>query len=199
VCRRVLGKEVKSYSDTVSEDSTFLDLPLIEMVNHACQDADFALRLYPALSRGLKERCIARQFRENTMRHLGRLSNLEFHGMAIDVERLRRIKRRISRRAEHLRSSICTTAGRVVDLEAHEDLAAVLRETAQLQGDIGPRRATMSALEQLVPTITEERVPPLFGTVSQKNGFRPLSDVALQRFWVLGRPWTVPSSIAVEW
>ena len=130
VCRRVLGKEVKSYSDTVSDDSTFLDLPLIEMVNHACQDADFALRLYPALSRGLEERCIARQFRKNTMKHLRRLSNLEFHGMAIDVERLLRIQKRILRRAEHLRNSICTTAGRVVDLEAQEDLAAVLRETA---------------------------------------------------------------------
>jgi hypothetical protein len=133
----------------VSDDSTFLDLPLIEMVNHACQDADFALRLYPALSHELEERCIAGQFRKHAMKHLERLSNLEFDGMAIDLERVRRIQKRISRRAEHLRMSICTTVGRVVDLESREDLAAVLRETAQLQSYVGPRRATMSALEQL--------------------------------------------------
>ena len=75
----------------MSDDSTFLDLPLIEMVNHACQDADFALRLYPALSDQLEERCIARQFREHSMKHLERLSNLEFDGMAIDLERVGRI------------------------------------------------------------------------------------------------------------
>jgi DNA polymerase I len=149
VCKRILGKEIKSYSDTVSDDSTFLDLPLIEMVNHACQDADFALRLYPALSDQLEERCIARQFREHTMKHLERLSNLEFDGMAIDLERVGRIRKRISRRAEHLRLSICTTVGRVVDLASQEDLAAVLRETAQLQGYVGPRRVTVSTLEHL--------------------------------------------------
>ncbi|HEY3618099.1 MAG TPA: hypothetical protein VGK96_14910, partial [Candidatus Sulfotelmatobacter sp.] len=149
VCKRILGKEIKSYSDAVSDDSTFLDLPFIEMVNHACQDADFALRLYLALSDQLEERCIAKQFREHTMKHLERLSNLEFDGMAIDLEMVGRIRKRISRRAEHLRLNICTTVGRVVDLGSQEDLAAVLRETAQLQGYVGPRRVRVSTLEHL--------------------------------------------------
>jgi hypothetical protein len=149
VCKRILGKEIKSYSDIVSDDSSFLDLPLIEMVNHACQDADFALRLYPALSDQLEERCIARQFREHTMKHLERLSNLEFNGMAIDLERVGRIQKRILTRAEHLRLSICTTVGRVVDLGSHEELAAVLRKIPQLQGYVGSRRVTVSTLEHL--------------------------------------------------
>ena len=149
VCKRILGKKIKSYSDAVSDDSTFLDLPFIEMVNHACQDADFALRLYPALSDQLEERCIAKQFREHTMKHLERLSNLEFDGMAINLEMVGRIRKRISRQAEHLRLNICTTVGRVVDLGSQEDLAAVLRETAQLHGYVGARRVRASTLEHL--------------------------------------------------
>jgi hypothetical protein len=39
----------------------------------------------------------------------------------------------------------------------------------------------------LVPTFTEERVPPFFGTSSRKNGFGVLSVAALWRFWVLAQ------------
>jgi hypothetical protein len=49
--------------------------------------------------------------------------------------------------------------------------------------------AVKEAETQLVPTITEGRIPPLFGFVSQKNGFRRLSDAALHRFWVLVAVW----------
>src|SRR5258706_2770624 len=88
VCKRYLEKEIKSYSDLVSDDSTFLDLPLREMVNHACQDADVTRQLYSVLLTELQERGIADQFLNHTMEHLQRLANLEFDGVAVDVGQL---------------------------------------------------------------------------------------------------------------
>ena len=80
------------YSDVVSDGSTFLDLPLREMVNHACQDADMTRRLYPVLLAQLQKRGIAGQFFNHTMKHLQRLGNLEFDGIAVNVGRIDRIK-----------------------------------------------------------------------------------------------------------
>ena len=149
VCKRFLGKDIKSYSDLVSDGSTFLDLPLREMVNHACQDADVTRRLYPVLLAQLQERGITEQFLNHTMKHLQRLANLEFDGVAIDVGRLDRIKQHLVEQTTRLRSEIFTMAGKVFDLESHQALSEVLREVANLRGYIGPRRMTVSALEYL--------------------------------------------------
>jgi DNA polymerase I len=149
LCKRCLGKEIKSYSDLVSDGSTFLDLPLREMVNHACQDADMTRRLYPVLLAQLQERGIARQFVNYTMEHLRRLGNLEFDGIAVNAGRIDRIKERLVRRITRLRSEIFTMIGKDFDLDSQQTLSDVLREVAKLRGYIGPRRITVSALEHL--------------------------------------------------
>jgi DNA polymerase I len=149
VCKRYLGKEIKSYSDLVSDGNSFLDLPFREMVNHACQDADMTRRLYPVLLAQLQERGITGQFFNHTMKHLRCLANLEFDGMAVNVRRIDRIKGHLLERVTRLRSEIFTMVGRDFDLESQESLSAVLREVADLRGYIGPRRITVSSLEHL--------------------------------------------------
>jgi DNA polymerase-1 len=149
ICKRYLGKDIKSYSDLVSDGSTFLDLPLREMVNHACQDADVTRRLYPVLLAQLQERGITEQFLNHTMKHLQRLADLEFDGVAVDVGQLDRIKEHLVEQATRPRSEIFTIVGKVFDLESHQALSEVLREVANLRGYIGPRRLTVSALEHL--------------------------------------------------
>ncbi len=149
VCKRYLGKDIKPYSDLVSDGSTFLDLPLKEMVNHACQDADMTRRLYPVLLAQLQKRGITEQFLNHTMGHLQRLAHLEFDGVAVDVGRLDRIKEHLVEQVTRLRSEIFTMVGKVFDLESHEALSEVLREVANMRGYIGPRRMTVSALEHL--------------------------------------------------
>lgn len=149
VCKRYLGKEIKSYSDLVSDGSTFLDLPLKEMVSHACQDADITRRLYPVLLAQLKERGITGQFFNHTMEHLRRLANYEFIGIAVNVGRLDRIKEFLLEQETRLRLEICAMAGKDFDLESQQAILEVLREVANLKGYIGPRRLTVSALEHL--------------------------------------------------
>jgi len=149
VCKRYLGKDIKSYSDLVSDGSTFPDLPLREMVNHACQDADVTRRLYPVLLAQLQERGITERFMNHTMGHLKRLAHLEFDGVAVDIGQLDRIKEHLMEQVTRLRSEIFTMVGKVFDLESNQELSEVLREVANSGGYIGPRRMTVSALEHL--------------------------------------------------
>ena len=149
VCKRYLEKEIKSYSDLVSDGSTFQDLPLKEMVNHACQDADITRRLYPVLLAQLKEKGITGQFFNHTMEHLRRLANFEFIGIAVNIGRIDRIKEHLLEQDTRLRSEICAMAGKDFDLESQQAILEVLREVANLKGYIGPRRITVSALEHL--------------------------------------------------
>jgi DNA polymerase-1 len=125
VCKRYLRKDIKSYSDLVSDGNTFLDLPLREMVNHGCQDADVIRRLYPVLLAQLQERGITEQFLNHTMEHLRRLANLEFDGIAVDVGRVDRIRENLVEQATRLRSEVFTMVGRVFDLESHQELSEV--------------------------------------------------------------------------
>jgi len=149
VCKQILGVKIESYSDVVGDAKTFLNIPLAAMANHACQDADYAFRLYPVLSDQLKDKKIFRQFLDCTMKDLRWLSSLEFHGIAVDLDKVGRLRRHLLKRAERLNICIRGIAGRVVDVGSHDDLKAVVSETAQLRDSIGARRFTISTLEQI--------------------------------------------------
>ena len=149
VCKRCLGKEIKSYSDVVSAGSTFLDLPLRDVADHACQDADMSLRLYPVLLARLQERTIAAQFFNHIMLQLVRLANLEFDGIAVDTGRIEGLRDNVLQQMNRLRAEIVAIAGKECDINSQDGLFEVLRETAMVRGYVVPRRITESTLEHL--------------------------------------------------
>jgi DNA polymerase-1 len=149
LCERCLGKKIKAYSDVVNPGSTFLDLPLREMANHACQDADMTKRLYPVLLAQLQERSITGQFFKNTMVDLLRLCVFEFEGIAVNIKRIDRIIEKLIGRIDRLKSQLFAKVGKEFDIESPRMLSDVLREAAKLRGYIEPRRITASTLEHL--------------------------------------------------
>ena len=82
----------------MGENRTFLDLPLKVMVNHAGQDADMALRLYPVLLAQLKERGIAAQYFEETVPLIAQLAELELHGLRVKEHGIDRVRRCLAKR-----------------------------------------------------------------------------------------------------
>lgn len=152
VTKRLLGKEIESYSDLVDEGSSFLDLPFREMVNHGCQDADMTFRLYPVLLAQLEERGITGQFLNQSMGLLHRLAKLEFDGIAVDVGGIDEIRQRFVEEGARLRSEICSMVGKVFDCESEQELSEILREVPSLRCHIAPRKVTLSMLEQLAIT-----------------------------------------------
>ena len=168
VTKRLLGKQIKSYSDLVDEGSSFLDVPFKEMVNHGCQDADITFRLYPVLLAQLEERNITRQFLNQTMGLLHRLAKLEFDGLAVDVEGIDEIRQRFVKQGARLRSEICSMVGKVFDCESEQELSEILREVPSLRGYIGLRKVTLSTLEQLAITEPVARLIVEFKRVRRK-------------------------------
>ena len=152
VTKRLLGRQIESYSDLVEEGSSFLDVPFREMVNHGCQDADMTFRLYRVLLDQLEERNIKRQFVNETMGLLQRLATLEFDGIAVDVGGIDKIRQRFVEQGTRLRSEICRAVGKVFDCESEQELSEILREVPSLRGHIGSRKVTLSTLEQLAIT-----------------------------------------------
>jgi DNA polymerase-1 len=149
LAQRFLGEKIKSYSDLVDEDKTFLDLPLKDLVNHACQDADVTMRLYPIFLAELNDRNITEQYYDQTMRLMMHLAELEFQGIAADWGQIDAIRRSLSKKASDLKDDICKKVGIVFDLDSDKDLSAVLKEALVLRGYLAPRKITMAILEQV--------------------------------------------------
>ena len=156
LAQRHLGERIKSYSDLVDEDKTFLDLPFKELVNHACQDVDVTRRLYPIFLAELNERNITEQYYEQTMRLMMHLAELEFQGIPADWGKIDAMRRSLIKKASHLKDDICKKVGIPFDLDSEKDLSAVFKEALVLRGYLAPRKITMAILEQVAisePTV----------------------------------------------
>ena len=69
------------------KDQTFLDLPFKELMDHGCQDADFALRLHRQLDKELRKRGIREQYADTTMKLAQKLARFESQGVHVDLNR----------------------------------------------------------------------------------------------------------------
>jgi DNA polymerase I len=144
-----LNEKIKSYSDLLDQDSTLLDVPFEELVNHACGDADMTMRLYPILLAELSHRSITGQYHDQTMALMRYLGELEFQGVPVDSSKIDAIHRRFSLKASGLKDEICKKVGKAFDLDSEKDLSTVLKEALALRGYLAPRKITMAVLEQM--------------------------------------------------
>ena len=205
LCQRLLGKKIKSYSDVVGENQTFVDLPLSEMVNHAGQDADMTLRLYPVLIEQLKERGITAQYFGHTVPLIGHLGDLEFQGIPVNERGIDGIRDSLIERAVHLKDDVCRRLGCDCDLDSPKAVATVLRNALGHRTVAGGGTLTVAALEQLARSnpivqmivwykrlrkqvaevqsicmaITGKRIYPLFSQIKSPAGILATSDPCL--------------------
>lgn len=92
VAKKLLGVSVRRYRDIVGDGETFLDRPFKELVDHACSDADVALRLHGVLSRELRKRQIEQHFVDVTMQVERFLIDCERDGVCVDAGRMEKVK-----------------------------------------------------------------------------------------------------------
>ena len=106
LAERLLTRRITAYREIVGKQETFLDLPLREMKDHSCQDADVTLQLYAVLDKELKKRGLHEQHEKTTLALLRRLVEYEFQGLPVHLEKLARLRNAlrddISVRKEHI-------------------------------------------------------------------------------------------------
>ena len=128
LARKLLGTSVRRYRDIVADGETFLDRPFKELVEHACCDADMALRLYAVLRKELRRRGAERHFVEGPMQVERLLVERERDGVRIDIGQMRAVGKAAKIRAEALRAAVIAAAGCEFDVDSARSTTETLRE-----------------------------------------------------------------------
>ena len=151
LAKKLIGKKIRSYSDVVKKDKTFLDLPLREIVQHGCQDADITLRLYHVLKRELKNRDLTDQYEHGPLTVLHDLAESECEGITVKSAKLDNIRKSLLSEISKIKASIYEQFGKQFDLDSTKDLGSVLNDELNLRSLIGSKKITLALLEHLAP------------------------------------------------
>ena len=149
LAEKFLGRKIASYKEIVAKGKTFMELPFEEMKDHACTDADMALRLYKFLKNELIRRNIYRQFQVQTMPRERVLMRLEQQGLPVDRKQLKRLRRRLAGRMHEAEKRVFKIIGGSLNLDSREEISCLIREKLGLWRVQGRTRLTQSVLEQL--------------------------------------------------
>ena len=142
------------------------DVPLEDVAEYAAEDADVALRLWPLLDDRLRQRGLE-QLNADVEVPLARvLARMEYHGIAVNRERLEELSRRFGERVHELEVEIEILAGHPLNLGSPKQLAEVLFSELGLpvtkRGKTGPSTDVgvleeLAALHRLPAKIIEYR------------------------------------------
>ena len=128
VSKKLLGVAIKRYKEIVGKGETFLDRPFAELVEHACCDADMALRLYFVLSRELRKRQIDQYFFDVTMQLENFLLDCELIGVRLDTERMTAISETLKMNTDRLKSLSFSLAGSDFDIDSYKSTTEILKK-----------------------------------------------------------------------
>ncbi|WP_321415861.1 DNA polymerase [uncultured Desulfobacter sp.] len=149
---KLLGKQIKSYNEIVEKHQTFLDLPLKQIVNHGCEDADVTLQLYYRLNEELKKKEIEDQYFSDTLPLIKQLGNLEFEGVPVKINNLESVRLDILSKSEKTKKAVYDEIGLEFDIDSQKELSVVLNKNLDLQQFVGSKKVTLGALKQLAIT-----------------------------------------------
>jgi DNA polymerase I-like protein with 3'-5' exonuclease and polymerase domains len=151
LAQKLLGRKIKAYKDIVPKEKTFLELPLEEMKEHACTDADVALQLHTFLGKEMKDRKIDQQFDEQTMPLARTLLKLEKDGTPVDGARLELLRSRLVDGMLELKKHVSGGIGSEIDLDSQKEISILMTEKLGLGELLGRKSLTQSSIEQFAP------------------------------------------------
>lgn len=108
------------------------EVPVRQIADYSGEDALLPVRLRPILERRLKESQLDSLFSEVEIPLVEVLSELEFNGVTIDVDRLKSLSVRFGERMYELEAEVFQLAGRPFNLASPKQLQAVLFDELKL-------------------------------------------------------------------
>ena len=102
------------------------EVPLSEIAPYAAEDAEVAWRLYREFEPRLEAEGLAELFRDVEMPLVRCLEQMQRHGVAVDVELLKKLSDKLGRRMDALEAEIYAGAGREFNIASPKQLEAVL-------------------------------------------------------------------------
>lgn len=149
LAERLLRKRIKAYGEIVKKHQTFFDLPLKEMRDHGCQDADIALQLHAVLDKELKNKRIRDQYENTTLVLTRRLVEYEFQGLPVDLKKLEKLRSALLDDIAVKKEQVAKKLGQKIDLDSAKDLASALKEQLNLGSAFSSKALSPRRLEEL--------------------------------------------------
>lgn len=155
LCDRYLGHKTIKYEDVVGpKDQTFDHVPLEAACTYAAEDADMALRLHQLFKKRLWSEKGHRIY-ENVDRPLITvLADMEYHGVTICPDVLKRLSENFAQRLETLEQEIYTIATQPFNVGSPKQVGEILFEVLSLpggkKGKTGAYGTSSTVLEDLV-------------------------------------------------
>jgi len=121
---------------------TMAEVPVEQVGEYACEDADFTYRLAKRFLPRLAESDVGPLFRDVEMPLMPVLADMESEGVRVDVERLKEMSASLAARASTLEREVCEIAGTAFNLNSPKQLGPVLFEKLKIQGEKKVRATT---------------------------------------------------------
>jgi DNA polymerase-1 len=114
---------------------TMAEVPIEQVGEYACEDADFTFRLARAFLARLSDADVGPLFRDVEMPLMPVLADMEATGVRVDVDRLVAMSKDLAERASALEREVCEIAGTAFNLNSPKQLGPVLFEKLRIQGE----------------------------------------------------------------
>ena len=114
---------------------TMAEVPVAQVGEYACEDADFTFRLAQHFLPRLRTDEVGALFRDVEMPLMPVLADMEQAGVRVDVAQLRRMSKDLEARASVLEREVCEIAGTAFNLNSPKQLGPVLFDKLKIQGE----------------------------------------------------------------
>lgn len=108
------------------KQKSMADVPLDQIAEYACEDADIVLQLVPILKKKLKERELLEYFNTVEIPAIKTVFEMQFNGAYVDVEHLRKLQKELESRVRELEKDIYTLAEGEFNINSSQQLSNIL-------------------------------------------------------------------------
>ncbi len=139
-CLRHFGYKKIPTKNLLDKQGTMLSTPLEDLVEYACEDADFTFRLWEVLEARLKAKDLLRVFYDIEMPLIPVIARMESTGVHIDTEILQEISDKLAAKIKLLEVEIYRIAGEEFNINSTKQLATILFEKLKIHELLGLKR-----------------------------------------------------------
>jgi DNA polymerase-1 len=122
------GYKTIEYKEIVPKNGTLLDLPLEEVKDYACEDADITLRLYEKLSEKMKLADLNDIYEKIENPVISILAEMELAGIKLDLDRLKIMQVEMEDKLAEIEEKIFDIAGVRFNLNSPKQIGEILFE-----------------------------------------------------------------------
>jgi len=124
------------------------DLPVVDVYEYACEDADITFQLKELLEKELKKTDTLNLFETLEMPLTGVLLEMEKYGVKLDVDFLSDMSKDLEGQLQDLIKTIYSEAGSEFNINSPQQLGKILFEDLEIHKEYGSRRPTKTATGQ---------------------------------------------------